>query len=684
MRPIILDMSEMSDSKEVYESRPHPFFVVFIYMLLTIVAVAVIWAAVFKMDIVVKGTGTVSAREDSAIITNTYAGSITECNVVDGQTVNKGDVLYEVEAKDWDLQLNNYNTQLQQNEDRLAMMEAYLSWLMDNSVDISTYIDNPYYDEYAARQKIVTLQMDMTQSEFSTQKDSYDAKIATGNTMLTYYEEEIDKLNQLSAGIKTRNNTFAETDSYYYAKLNNYITQYNNTVSQYDTTLASLQRELDQAKKDLEDAKKDISDADSKISEAEKEISAAKARIAQAQVTRVDIEKVSMPIAMTRNRKITYRYLENGETEQEESVVSESKETKQEQSEESSKQEVASVASEAVEEEPKVKESSSAVEEPEVEKSSSETKTQESSSAEEEKTTKEEQTIQIIDTSTDEALIAEKQAEIAAAKSEKATAEAQKKTQESLIQTKQDAITSTTLQKKTALSNLETETIAGIEASILQYEQNVLSAHGSQVEAQTAQNSIVSQGIQNSRENVIQTEIQTVSTEISTYNQKKQELEAGILEVENGKLNTIVKAPISGVVNMAEELVVGNYLSTGTDVMTIIPQEEDGFLVKSYINNQDIAKIRPDMEVKYEVAAYPSSEYGTMTGNVEFVSADLKANSQDGSAYYVVETSINDTNLYNKTGEKLDLKVGMYCETKIIVEQKSVLRFLLEKINLVD
>lgn len=37
-----------------------------------------------------------------------------------------------------------------------------------------------------------------------------------------------------------------------------------------------------------------------------------------------------------------------------------------------------------------------------------------------------------------------------------------------------------------------------------------------------------------------------------------------------------------------------------------------------------------------------------------------------------------------KIGEKLDLKLGMYCETKIIVEQKSVLRFLLEKINLVD
>lgn len=176
MKLILLDMNDMSDSREVYESRPHPFFVLFIYLLMVLVAVALLWAALFKIDIVVKGTGTVSAREDSSVITNTYAGAITKCNIADGQEVKKGDILYEVEAKNWDLQLNNYNTQLEQNEDRLVMMEAYLSWLMDNSVDMSSHKDNPYYDEYAARQKIVSLQMDLAQSEFSTQKEIDAAK----------------------------------------------------------------------------------------------------------------------------------------------------------------------------------------------------------------------------------------------------------------------------------------------------------------------------------------------------------------------------------------------------------------------------------------------------------------------------------------------------------------------------
>ena len=52
MKPILLDMNDMSDSREVYESRPHPIFVLFIYLLMVMVAVALLWAALFKIDIV--------------------------------------------------------------------------------------------------------------------------------------------------------------------------------------------------------------------------------------------------------------------------------------------------------------------------------------------------------------------------------------------------------------------------------------------------------------------------------------------------------------------------------------------------------------------------------------------------------------------------------------------------------
>ena len=131
---------------------------------------------------------------------------------------------------------------------------------------------------------------------------------------------------------------------------------------------------------------------------------------------------------------------------------------------------------------------------------------------------------------------------------------------------------------------------------------------------------------------------------------------------------------------MVSELVEGDYLGAGTKVLTIIPQgEEDTFIVKSYVENGDIAKIHEGMEVTYEIGAYPSREYGTMTGKVTFISEDIKVN-DSGNTYYLVETSVNPGEFCNRNGEEAALKVGMLCETKVVIESKSVLNILLEKL----
>lgn len=525
MKPILVDMKDMSDSREVYESRPNPFFIGFIYLILGMVVIAVLWAAFFQMDIVVTGTGTVTAKGDCSTVTNTKAGIVTECYIADGQTVEKGQLLYEIEHDELDLQIANYESQKLENEQRIKMQQGYLEWLSDETVELENYADNPYYTEYSARSRLVTLNMEAARREYSNEQDSYDTKLKSGENLIAYYEDEIAKLTQLSGAVKNRSNPFSGEDAYYYAKANDYLTQYQNTQAQYDVKIASLQQELDD----------------------------------------------------TWNQIATLQVAE-GETDN---------------------------------------------------------------------------TAQITQLET--------------------TA---KETQQSLESTK--------VQQLTALTNLETNTIAAIEASILTYQQNLVTSQGNQEEIANAIEHISETGTADAIENIRQTEIQAVTAEISSCQMKAEELETTLAGLEENIDDTAVCAPISGVINLVEEPVPGNYLQTGTAVMTIIPSEEDNYMVEAYIDNRDIAKVYEAMPVKYEIAAYPSSEYGTLTGEVEFVSADLKAANETGSAYYVVNTTIDDADLYNASGEKLQLKMGMLCEVKIVVEQKSVLRYLLEKIKFID
>lgn len=561
MKPILVDIKDMSDSREVYESRPHPFFICFIYLLLAMTASAIIWAAFFEIDIVVTGTGTVNAKSDSSTITNTKAGIVTKCYIADGQDVAKGDLLYEVEQDELRLELATYENQKKENEERLEMMDGYLKWLNDNNTNLDAYADNSFYKEYSARIKLVLLNSDSVRQEYESQQSTYDAKLQANDTLISYYQNEIEKLNQLSGVIKSRVNTFSDGEAYYCAKANDYLTQFHNTEILYDESISALQNALDEAFSKISETQAAADEADRQIAEAN---------------TAINAEPDNLELA------------------------------------------------------------------------------------------------------------AAKQREIEAAQARKSEAQMLASAQETLAREKKEAIATAQSKRQSALSTLETNTIAEMEHSILTCQQNLITARGSQAEVESAQENTLKTGTTGMIENAAQTEIKSVTSEISSCEAKCEELKAAIAGIEKNIRETSVAAPVSGTVNLTEDLVKGNYLTAGTAVMTIIPQKGDGYLVKSYIDNRDIAKIGEDMAVKYEIAAYPSSEYGVLTGNVAFVSADLKASDEIGSAYYMVETTIDDTSIYNAGGEQARLKVGMLCETKIIVDRKSVLRYILEKIRLID
>ena len=139
-----------------------------------------------------------------------------------------------------------------------------------------------------------------------------------------------------------------------------------------------------------------------------------------------------------------------------------------------------------------------------------------------------------------------------------------------------------------------------------------------------------------------------------------------------------------GTVNLLTELVEGNYIEAGVQVMTVIPVQNESYVVEAYVKNNDIGKLEEGQEINYEVSAFPSSEYGNITGELLYISEDVKVDEEIGSAYYVVEGSLKNSIVINEKGEEGTMKTGMGCEIKIITGQKSVLRYLLEKISLLD
>lgn len=144
----------------------------------------------------------------------------------------------------------------------------------------------------------------------------------------------------------------------------------------------------------------------------------------------------------------------------------------------------------------------------------------------------------------------------------------------------------------------------------------------------------------------------------------------------------VITAPIDGTVNVTTDINVGDLLQTGTELLTILPENDSEFMVKLALSNRDVANIKVGDTIKYNFIALPSKDYGTLQGTVRSISGDTVIHQQDGYSYYAVEADIQSRPLKSKKGEEAYIKTGMTAEAQIITSSETVLQYILKKLDL--
>lgn len=172
-----------------------------------------------------------------------------------------------------------------------------------------------------------------------------------------------------------------------------------------------------------------------------------------------------------------------------------------------------------------------------------------------------------------------------------------------------------------------------------------------------------------------------IEKELISYQDNVESLRHQLVGVDTNIEKSVVKAPIEGIVNVITELNRGDYVLEGTEVLTIIPDSDNEFKCKIYVSNKDITKINVGDKIKYKFKSLPYKEYGTIKGEVLKISSDIASRDNTGGQY-LIEATVEDKDLYNYKGEMAYIKPGMEGEAIIITDRKTILRFLLEKLDL--
>lgn len=167
MKPIILSMKNLSESTVIYEKKPNPAIVGFVYVLFGITVISILWMAFSKIDIVTECNGIICNADDLSEVKCDYNAKITKVEVADGQYVQNGDVLLELEGLPSDKSLKDDLQEMQKTQDKLAILKAYDVFLNSDAETVNqldgTKLDgmteNAFFEEFQIRKKLFLNQL---------------------------------------------------------------------------------------------------------------------------------------------------------------------------------------------------------------------------------------------------------------------------------------------------------------------------------------------------------------------------------------------------------------------------------------------------------------------------------------------------------------------------------------------
>ena len=106
MKVKIYKYDEIETIKELSNKKVGLFYILLVYFILLVCISGLIWSYFGKIDLKIKGIGSLETKIDNSIIINTVVGKIKNNKMIQGKKINKGELLYEIENDSFFIEKN--------------------------------------------------------------------------------------------------------------------------------------------------------------------------------------------------------------------------------------------------------------------------------------------------------------------------------------------------------------------------------------------------------------------------------------------------------------------------------------------------------------------------------------------------------------------------------------------------
>ena len=175
---------------------------------------------------------------------------------------------------------------------------------------------------------------------------------------------------------------------------------------------------------------------------------------------------------------------------------------------------------------------------------------------------------------------------------------------------------------------------------------------------------------------------QDASTELNKAQEDLKAQEQTLADRDQLLEHTDIIAPETGIVKSIRITTIGGVVRQGDEILQILPTESD-LILEAKVKPADMANMKVGLPAKVKLDAYDYSIFGTMKGNVTYVSADtLTEETKAGpSTYYRVKVNIGENDFLGKKSQDLEVRPGMTATIDIKTGDRTVLSYILKPIT---
>jgi adhesin transport system membrane fusion protein len=142
-----------------------------------------------------------------------------------------------------------------------------------------------------------------------------------------------------------------------------------------------------------------------------------------------------------------------------------------------------------------------------------------------------------------------------------------------------------------------------------------------------------------------------------------------------------MNSPVKGIVKKVNISTVGGVVKPGEELVEILPIESD-LIIEAKIQPLDMSNLKKGLVAYIKLDAYDYSIYGSMKGEVEYISPDALMEQTKGgeNIYYKVKIRIKQDEFKEKLSKNIQIDPGMTVGVDIKTGQRTVLTYLLKPI----